>query len=221
MDRFGWDAFKAFYGDMQENTKGQAAMLDAALQARFDLTLSQAESAWLAELRVLPTPTAQIGDLRLTTDFYDTLRRYQQAWDPSAYFLQAWLPSLSEAERLGITADWLRHPSRPLNVALETMLIAADRAIDEGAYAWGEVLLAAVNAALDAGGDTEIDPLAADYAALVQATVEAGYQAQQIDLDLESDMARVLAVVAEGMDMVELSFVRRAGAWRLIVSSGD
>jgi hypothetical protein len=249
IDRFGWDTFKAFYSDIEENEAGQAAMIDAALRDHFDLTLSQAEADWLATLRALPLPTAQtfvsppwhqpalhqtqcgtsgppgqvsrtMTDLCLTIDFYETVRRYQRAWDPSAYFLEVWLPALEEAERRGITADFVRHPAGPLNVTLETMFVAADRALDAGEYARTEALLVAVNAVLDADGDLEADPLAADYAALVQATAAIGYQAQQIDLDLGSDVARVIAAVEDGADTVELTFAHRAGAWEL-ASSGN
>ncbi len=216
VDRFGWRAFKVFYSDMGENESGQAAMMDAALQEHFGLTLSQAEADWLATLRALPTPTAQVTDLRVTIDFYETLRRYQRAWDPSAYFLEAWLPAPGEAERRDITADFIRHPVGQVNVTLETMFIAADRAIDEAAYGQAEALLAAINAALDDGGGLSADPLTAAYLALVQATAAAGYQAQQIDLATGSGLARVLAAPGDGADVVELTFARRAGAWHLV-----
>lgn len=213
IDRFGWDAFKAFYSDMPDDQERPAAMIDSALHNHFGLTLGQAEVDWLATLQALPTPAAQMIDLRLSIDFYETVRRYQQAWDSSAHFLRVWLPELEEAERRGITADWIRHPAGEVNVTLETMLVSADRALDEGAYAQAESLLAAINAVLDAGGDLQVDPLAADYVTLVRATVTAGYQAQQIRL--EGDVARVTATVGEGADTVELTFARRAGVWRL------
>lgn len=216
VDRFGWDAFKAFYSDMPQDESGQAAMIDAALQEHFDLTLSQAEADWLATLRALPTPTDQVAELRVTIAFYETLRRYQCAWDPSAYFLEAWLPALGEAERRDITADFIRHPAGQVNVTLETMFIAADRAIDEGVHGQAEALLAAINAALDDDGGLSADPLTAAYLALVQATAAAGYQAQQIDLATGSGLARVLAAPGDGADVVELTFARRAGAWHLV-----
>jgi hypothetical protein len=34
----------------------------------------------------------------------------------------------------GIVADYLRHPNRPVNVAIETLLVAADAALREGDY---------------------------------------------------------------------------------------
>jgi hypothetical protein len=219
VDRFGWEAFKAFYSDLQPHDAGQAASIDAALQDHFGLTLSQAEADWKAALQELPTPSVQVTDLRLTIEFFETVRRYQQAWDPSAYFLQAWLPAPEEAERRGITADLMRHPTGLVNVTLETMFLAADRAIDQQAYEQAKVLLAAINTVLDTNGDLESDPLADQYRALAQAAAAAGYEAQQIDLDLESNMAHVLAAPRHTADTTQLIFSRLAGTWRLTASN--
>jgi hypothetical protein len=215
IDRFGWEDFKAFYGDMQNNDQGQAAMIDAALQDHFGLTLDGAEVGWLATLRALPTPNTQITDLRLTIDYYDAVRQYQQEWDPSAYFLEVWLPSVEEAERREITADLMRHPAGPVNVALETMFVAADHVLDAGEYAQGERLLSAIGAVLEAGGDLSADPLAEQYGALVQAAAAAGYEAQQLDLDLVRNVAHLLATKEHEVDTVELTFARSAGIWRV------
>jgi hypothetical protein len=217
IDRFGWDAFKAFYGDVQPDGEGDAAAIDAALQVHFGFSLTQAEVDWLESLRVLPSLSSQETDLRLTVDFYETVRRYQQAWDPSAYFLEPWWPAPQDAERRGLTADLIRHPARPVNVTLETMFIAADRAIDTKAYAEAETLLAAIDVVLDAGGDLTADPLADQYRALVQATAEAGYEAFQVSLNSEENAARVLASAIEGVDTVELTFASLAGEWKIVV----
>jgi hypothetical protein len=215
VERFGWEAFKAFYGDLQPDDAGQVASINAALQEHFGLTLSQAESDWVAALQELPAPSIQVTDLRLTIEFYDTVRRYQQAWDPSAYFLQVWLPPPEESERRGITADLMRHPSGLVNVTLETMFVAADRAIDQQAYEQAEALLAAINTVLDTNGDLASDRLADQYRALAQAAEAAGYEAQQIDLDLEGNVAHVLAAPRHTADTVQLTFSHLAGGWRL------
>jgi hypothetical protein len=217
IDRFGWDAFKTFYSDIQSDQASQADMIDAALQKHFGLTLSEAEADWLATLRALTPPPTEVTDLRLTIDFYETMRRYQRDWDPSAYYLGVWLPSLKEAERRGVTADFTRRPTGVVNITLEAMFIAADRALDAGAYALANELLAAINTVLDADGDVETNPLAAEYMSLVRATAQAGYQAQQVELD--GAVARVLTTIEDGADTVELTFARRAGAWHLVASS--
>jgi hypothetical protein len=215
VDRFGWEAFLTFYGGMKANDEGQAAMIDVALQEHFDLTLGEVEAEWLAMLEALPPPRTQMTDLRLTTEFYDTLRRYQREFDPSAYFLEVWLPHIEEAEQRQITADWLRHPSDLINVTLETMFVAADSALDKARYAEMEALLNAINGVLDAEGDVMADPLAQQYGALVQAAAAAGYEAQSIDLDLERNTARVLAAKQHEADTVELSFTLVADVWRV------
>lgn len=216
IDRFGWESFKAAYADIRPNEHGQAAMLDSALQDSFDLTLLQVESDWLVALESLPKPVAQMENLRLTIDFYDTLRRYQQEWDPSAYFREAWLPPLEEAERLGVTADFVRHPSTLVNVALETMLSAAETYIEEGDYEEAENLLSVTGMVLDAGGDLSVEPLAARYLAIVQAIDAAGYEAQRIELDLDSSLASVLVTSRQSADTVELSLAMVADGWHII-----
>jgi hypothetical protein len=216
IDRFGWESFKAFYADIRPNDQGQAAMLDSALQDSFSLTLHQAESDWLAALESLPQPVAQMENLRLTIDFYDTLRRYQREWDPSAYFREAWLPPLEEAERLGVTADFLRHPSTLVNVTLEAMFSAAETYIEEGDYQEAEKLLSVTGMVLDAGGDLSFEPLAARYLAIVQAIDAAGYEVQRIKLDLDSSLASVLATSRDSADSVELSLAMAADGWHII-----
>jgi hypothetical protein len=215
VDRFGWQSFLTFYGGMRRDEEGQAAMIDAALQEYFGITLDEAESEWLATLDKLPTPETQMLDLRLTIEFYDTVRRYQQEWDPSAYFLEVWLPPIEEGEQREITADWNRHPSAPVNVTLETMFVAADSAFDQARYDEVERLLEAINIVLDTGGDLTANGLAAHYAALVQATAAVGYEAQQIELDLKRSEAQVLAAKADGAETVELKFTHVAGIWRV------
>lgn len=214
VDRFGWKAFKTFYGDIEEKEAGQAATIETALQDHFGLTLAQAEADWLATLRALSPSTTQVADLRATINFYETVRRYQRVWDPTAYYLQAWFPPPEEAERRGITADLIRHPEGRVNVTLETMFGAADRALDRGTYGQAETLLVAINAVLDAEGKMWAGPLAAKYLTLVYATAAAGYQAQQIDLR-EDGTAYVLAARDDGAGTVKLTFMQRAGTWRL------
>jgi hypothetical protein len=219
VEHFGWEAFKAFYGDMQADEAGQAAMIDAALQDHFGLSLTQAEADWLAALEAMSVSPDQVADLRLTIDYYDTVRDYQRAWDRSAYFLGAWLPSLQEAEKRNITADWMRHPDRWINVTLETMFIAADQALDAGAYDRVEALLTAIKAVLAADGDLNADALADQYGEVVRSTSLAGYEAQQVSLDPERGEARIVATERYTAVLVELYFARRAGTWRLLTGN--
>jgi hypothetical protein len=150
VDTYGWERFKSFYGDFQPGDGGDADQVAAALQRQFDMTLEQAEQGYRAYLQGTD-PGDQVRDLDDTLRFYDTVRRYQQVLDPTAYFLYAWLPDFSTARERGIVADAMRHPHAPINVALETMLVAADAALREGHYATQEELVSTVNTILDTG----------------------------------------------------------------------
>jgi hypothetical protein len=120
-----------------------------------------------------------VDDLRLSIELYDTLRRYQELNDPGAHFLNAWLPDVKEARRRGIVADFVRHPNTPEDIALETMLVEAARALEAGDFAQTEKLLASVNAVLDAH-NLFSDPLAAAYLGIVTDLAATGYEAQTI-----------------------------------------
>jgi hypothetical protein len=123
--------------------------------------------------------------LRLTIELYDTLRRYQQLNDSSAYFLSAWLPDGPEARQRGILADFVRHPTAPENIALEVMLVAAQQSLEAGDLAQAARLLASVNAVLDAD-NLFLDPLAADYLEIVGELLAEGYEPQTIILNGET-----------------------------------
>jgi len=135
-------------------------------------------------------------DVRLTVTYYDTLRRYQQLLDPSAYFRTAWLLDTKEMRRRDIVADYYRHPNQPTNIALETLMITASDDLINANYKELEIKLAAVNAVLDAIEENDPDPfsvstLAASYLETVNALADAGYQAQRINLQDDSAQAMV------------------------------
>jgi len=103
----GLAGYSAFYRDIHplSQTASQGAAVesktapdhptsravDAALRNHFDLTLDQLEQRFVEALHRQQASPADAEDLRLTVQFYDTARRYQQALDPSAHFLTAWL----------------------------------------------------------------------------------------------------------------------------------
>jgi len=150
VETWGWQAFSDFYRTIHPQTSGsQAQAIDVALQSHFGLTLAELEKRFLDRLRQEALTPEMVNDVRLTIDFYDTVRRYQQALDPSAYFLTAWLPDAGQMRDKGIVADYLRRPSAPENVALETLLTAADVALRAGDTIRAMQLLSAVNADLD------------------------------------------------------------------------
>jgi hypothetical protein len=142
VNTYGWDAFNAFYRDIHPiRNQGQAAAIDAALQAHFGLSFSTLESHFTAFLRTLVYPTDESEDLSLTVRYYDAVREYERILDPSAYFQQVWLPDVAEMRKRGITADLLRHPDTPANRAIEENLVQVDAALRAGNYPAAETAL--------------------------------------------------------------------------------
>jgi hypothetical protein len=211
--RDGWDRFRAMYGGFL-SAPTEAEMLDAGLRASYGLTLDEMEAEWLAYLRDLPADPVEMEDLRLTVALFDTLRRYQQALDPSAHFLTAWLPDGRAARERGLVADFLRHPQAPANITLEAMLDAAGSALLAGDYPAAAGLLDAANAALNAG-DPGLVPLAADYAHVVQALLAEGYEAQ--DIVIEAQTAYVSAI-RDWPQLEALTLLQVAGGWEVMAS---
>ncbi|MBI4772408.1 MAG: hypothetical protein HY784_18765, partial [Chloroflexi bacterium] len=163
----------------------------------------------------------------------DTVRRYEQALDPSAYFLTAWLPDQHAARQRGIVADYFRHPGAPENIALETMLAAAARGLQAGDYPRAEALTRDVNLVLDrvAAGDPDPfgrAPLAGEYLSLTRAALALGYEPQTIDM-MDAGTARVSATpalakrpqrsagasVADWPALADLTFTRTGATWTL------
>src|SRR5690606_6762071 len=142
--QYGWPRFKGMYATFQ-SAPTDAQMLDQGLQTHYGQSLAAMEAEWLAHLRTRPADPAELADLRLTIELYDTLRRYQQAMDPSAYFLTAWLPDGPRARERAITADFIRNPDTPAHIALEAMIQAAGSDLLAGDTAGAAALLAGVN----------------------------------------------------------------------------
>lgn len=151
VERWGWDGFMAFYRDIhpENDHGGQAQAIHRALQNHFGLSLQELETDFRNTLHQQAFTPAQREDVRLTVLFFDTLRRYQQALDPSAYFLTAWLPDTIETRRQGIIADYLRRPEQAANLALELSLVETYRLLLDEKYPETQALLDGINASLD------------------------------------------------------------------------
>lgn len=219
VERWGWEAYSAFYRDIAPHPSGKpSAAIDAALQIHFGLSLAELEADFIAALQAQPEAEAWLDDVRLTVTFYDTLRRYQQLLDPSAYFATAWLMDSQQMRQRGILADYLRTPTTPANLALETMLITAGEDLASAPYDQAEVTLAAIGQVLDALENGAADPFAAsplagDYYAIAAAVQQSGYLVEHIEIN--GDSAFVLAD-APRLNWVELRLLRHPdGAWRL------
>ncbi|HLF88735.1 MAG TPA: hypothetical protein VI451_07330 [Anaerolineales bacterium] len=217
VEKWGWEAFNDFYRDIHTHPSNlQSAAINQALSLHFEITLDQLEAQFLEALNKMPDGPALEDDVRLSVSFFDTVRRYQQALDTSAYFLTAWLPGITEMRDRGIVADYVRHPSEPDNLALETLMVEADAALRAGDYAETDQTLRAVNSVLDAyaAGDLSpfyADPLAADYFAIVEAALAAGYTPEKI---VVSGGTAIVWGKEEGVELVEVDLVREEEGWK-------
>ena len=147
---WGWEAFSDFYRDIHPHESGnQSQAIDSALQTHFGITFEQLERRFVNELQSQPTNSDLYEDVRLIVSYYETVRRYQQILDPSAYFLTAWLPEGSEMRERELVADYLRRPSTRANITLEAWIILAGTQILVGDFTQAERTLSMVNRALD------------------------------------------------------------------------
>ena len=150
VDTYGWGAFNEFYRAIPApDGQADSVVIDAALRKNFGISFADLETAYLAYLRVQPFTDSQRTDLLLTVEFFDTVRRYQEALDPSAYFLTAWLPNGSVMRQRNIVADFLRHPTGWENQLIESLLNHAHAELFSGNYADAENTLKWTNRLLD------------------------------------------------------------------------
>lgn len=227
VDRWGWETYDAFYRDIhnqplaaedvQEIGGPQFQALNAALSQHFDLTVEQLEADFLETLREQKVTYEAAQDVYLSVLYYDTIRRYQQLMDPSAYFLTAWLPDGEQMRERKIVADYLRQPAKDENLALEALLLSAYQELLASRYEQAESFLEVIRLVLDRLETKDaqpfaVHPLAQDYFLLVKAARQAGYIPQKISID--SKLARVWAN-ANAMDLIELQFNRQVQGWQL------
>ncbi len=158
VDSWGWTAYSSFYRDIHSiksptaqpvGIDSQSCAVEDALQRHFGLSLAQLEDRFLQALRAEPVRPQDVEDIRLTVRYYDSARRYQLLIDPSAYFLNAWLPDSEQMRKRRIVADVLRSPQGPENSALETMLVTANTYLQQERYAEAQRLLDAIGVILN------------------------------------------------------------------------
>ncbi len=144
VESHGYEQFIAMYTSI-DPADDETAALDAALEAAWGAGLDATETSFLRWLELHPPDEAQVRDMELTVRLYDTIRRYQQQYDPMAYFLSGWLPDTAAAVERGVVADLMRHPHSAANVELETMLINAREAMLRGEFDQAESQLTMIN----------------------------------------------------------------------------
>jgi hypothetical protein len=184
VDTYGWSSFIRLYS-LQGVDATETAWLDQALQRVYGVDLAQVEQGYIQWLGEHPAGD-QITDMRLTRDLYETIRRYEALYSP----YQESLPPVEEAIRRGVTAEFIREPTSPENIALEALLISANQALLDRRYDECETLLNVINTTLDDGNFTR--PPLSDYVAITRALAAQGYQLQEIGLT--GDQAIVQAI---------------------------
>jgi hypothetical protein len=218
VETYGWEIFSNFYRNIHPAVNGsQVDALETALEIHFGQSLTELEAAFKAYLGLQTDADSWQEDVVLTVTYFDTLRRYQELLDPSAYFKTAWLMDGPAMRQRGIVGDLLRHPSQPSNLALEALFITASDAAINGDTASADEVLKIINLLLDGveQGQPEpfsAHPLAADYLAIATTLQQNGYQLQSIELN--GDTASVL-VSADTMDLIELRLIRQSGGWQI------
>ncbi len=146
VETYGWNAFNKFYRNIPEpNNQSVSAVIDVALHNHFGISFTDLENAYLSFLHSQMVSTEIRTDLQLTVTFFDTVRRYQEALDPSAYFLTAWLPDGAVMRQRGIVADFLRHPEGGKNRLFESLLIRSQKDLFSGSYKNAEGILRLTN----------------------------------------------------------------------------
>lgn len=213
VDTHGWSRFRDFYSDTAlDDAATQAEALDLNLQIYYNKTLADMEADWLAYLDGLPWVETAVTDLQATLFQYNTMRDYQRRYDPTAYFLNAWLPYPNEVRQNGNPADLSRHPETETNITLEVMLQEASEELHAGQYSRTYAILDSVERVLNNNGLFQ-DPLALSYKNIVHLVATNGYQAQR--MDLTGDNAVVWVTDETTSALTQLTFILDGQEWLL------
>lgn len=175
---YGWDRVLAMLLDPADTAEPEAA-LNSMLRAHFGKGAAEMEADWNASLRALPAdPTAEQA-VDFSIRFYGAVREYQQLFDPSAYFVHMWIPSLSHARERNIVTDYLRHPNSPDAAGLEMLFETAAELTNDGNFRAANATLADIQSVLDFAANSQASPfsvssLADQYRALAAAALGLG-----------------------------------------------
>lgn len=180
IDRLGWEALPAFC-----DAASDGALADAADGARWEEGLKAVgmadatafESAWHAWLLQGPAVAGgavTAGALDLELRLMEAMRAYQLVHDPAAHYLEGILFSPAEAERLGITADFVRRPRSADAIGYELVLALAQDALNDGDVALLGLLLEDIEAGL--GGRRVPSGFVDDAAAIAAEVLARGWE---------------------------------------------
>ncbi len=220
VDSWGWDEFLRFYRDIEPVPGGtQTEAISSALETHFGLTLAALETRFISALQQYPLIPELHDDVRMTVQFYDAVRHYQEIFDPSAYFLFAWLPDGEGTCGRTEVADLLRRPQAEANIVLESLFYEANEMLRAGLYPETGRILDAVEAVISAheAGETRpfsVSALAWDTLAALDAAEAAGYQVERIRLTGDRGVAWVYG---SGGYLREIDVVRASDlTWQIL-----
>lgn len=154
VERYGRDEFKKLYGQ----ATGDPARDKALAELLYHKDHTRLEAEWLASLKELEPTPEQAETWWLKVRSFELMRRYQTELDPDARFLPPKPPTKWTSDTLKI---FVGRVEAPVNIVLETALIAAQERLYDGDPDGAAALLYDVEAALDAGGALTRPSLAA------------------------------------------------------------
>jgi hypothetical protein len=144
VEQYGLDKFKTLYGQ----ATGEAEHDEALVRSLYGRGYDVLEDEWLDYLASL-NPTPQQAEIwRLKVRSFDLMRRYETELDPDARLLPSDAPPEWTSDTLKV---FLARTGAPVNVVLETALIAAQERLYGGDLEGATALLDDVESALDAG----------------------------------------------------------------------
>jgi hypothetical protein len=185
IERYGLDSFKELYG----LATGDATHDDELVQRLYGRSYAQLESDWLETLKELSPTPEQAETWQLEIRSFDLMRRYETELDPDARVLPAKPPTEWTTDTLQI---FLHRTEEPVNVALETTLIASQDRLHNGDLSDASALLDDVEAALDSSEALERPSLRSRLAIL--------------ELLHEQDRAILLADASSYLDTVNSTY---------------
>ena len=212
VDIYGYSTFRELYSETgSDDAATEYEALDLNLREYYGKSLAEMEAEWLAYLNGITVSETAVNDLATTIRFYNTMRQYQQQYDPTAHFLTAWLPPPREVRETGNSADFIRHPQSDANITLELMLASAEEALQATNFARANVLLDSIDRIL--ATNSFVDPLATSYWEIVVKATGLGYEIQT--LDFEGDTAVALVNTANKPTLNPLQFKLKPLGWVL------
>jgi hypothetical protein len=132
---YGWEAFNGFYRAVPSPAgSSPSEAMDRSLRQQLGISFDEMEAGYRAFLKKQTVPEPVRTDLQMSVRFYTAADAYQQKLDPSAYFMNAWLPEGTAMRSNQIVADLLRHPQAWDNRLVEALLLHGQDELSIGNY---------------------------------------------------------------------------------------